>query len=96
MKNKTLKKIALTACIISGGLMLYGNSSKEYGNIRNVTYKGWTANEGKTMLVFDSKKPIFGNLDKLNLEIGQKYDLTVKIPRWAKESVVNATPVDKD
>ena len=100
MKNNLgdiIKKTILATAITCGGVMLYGNSAKEYDTIQNATYKGWTEDEGREILIFNSIKPMIAenSLELDNLEIGQKYDLVVKIPRWGKESVVTATPTTK-
>jgi len=94
MKNKNFRRIALAGLLGLASLGIYGNSTKGYETINNVKYKGFQRDEGLTKLVFDSVKPVNGNLEKLDLELYQNYDILIRIPRWFAKEVVKATPLD--
>ena len=93
---------------IAGGIILYGNSPKEYKIHPNQIYQGYTGDEGRGVLVFDSEGPdregnpdlaIFGNPRRLGLDsdelLGEPFDLLVKIPRIGTMEVVKATPTEE-
>ena len=102
-RNWTVGSLALAG--LAAVALAYGCSPKEKYTIENATYQGYRAtHEGSSMLVFDNEPKstrqgepehrIFGDPNRLGLEIGRTYDIRVRVPRWFQEKITSATPVD--
>lgn len=104
MKNKS-KLIILLGALTAGAI--YGNSIDETYTIPNACYQGHHRSEGRKLLIFDplpleqrtkkAKPGYWGDPDKLDLERGNEYDLTMGRPNFSwlfSERILNAQKVN--
>lgn len=91
--TKTLNKIffgSIVTLTLASGTLLYGNSTEREDVIKDATCENWDLygiQDSSAKITFSTpntqqKLEVNGYIKELGLKKGQRYDLTVDVPRW--------------